>query len=96
MISNEFYYLLADKQTIRNIVENKKDGGISFNKDLIKFHLGEGDNKFILFSSLCGGLTLILIIYLIVSNRGIKNGLIVPMISLNTMDWMNQYILLIK
>lgn len=72
MISNDFYYLLADKQTIRNIVENKKDGGISFNKDLIKFYLGEGDNKFILFSSLCGGLILILIIYLIVSNRGLK------------------------
>lgn len=28
MTSNDFYYLLADKQTIRNIVENKKDGGI--------------------------------------------------------------------
>lgn len=72
MTSNDFYYLLADKQAIRNIVENKKDEGISFNKDLIKFYLGEGDNKFILFSSLCGGLTLILIIYLIVSNRGLK------------------------
>lgn len=62
---NKFNYsLVADKKTMKTLVDNGLGNHLSFKADLIKFSLSVESNKFLLFLYLFVGFVIVFIIYL--------------------------------
>lgn len=70
---NKFNYsLVADKKTMKTLVDNGLGNHLSFKADLIKFSLSVESNKFLLFLYLFVGFVIVFIIYLFFSLKGLK------------------------
>ena len=70
---NKFNYsLVADKKTMKTLVDNGLGNHLSFKADLIKFSSSVESNKFLLFLYLFVGFVIVFIIYLFFSLKGLK------------------------
>lgn len=70
---NKFNYsLVADKKTMKTLVDNGLGNHLSFKADLIKFSLSVESNKFLLFLYLFVGFVIVFIIYLFFNLKGLK------------------------